>query len=149
MYKEITSTCYLLHKEKFLLLFHKKHQKWLPPGGHLEKGETPAETAHREVAEETGLIIEFISQENIWIEETYAKSIHRPYAILLEQVPAMGKEPAHEHLDFIYIAKPLSGTLIEGKWFSLEEILKLKPHAEIFPDTQKTIQSLAKHQLLV
>lgn len=30
---------------------------WAPPGGHLEPGETPNETAARELAEETGIVI--------------------------------------------------------------------------------------------
>jgi 8-oxo-dGTP diphosphatase len=31
---------------------------WAPPGGHVEPGEGPTETARREVLEETGLLIE-------------------------------------------------------------------------------------------
>jgi 8-oxo-dGTP diphosphatase len=31
---------------------------WAPPGGHIDEGEGPAETARREVLEETGLRIE-------------------------------------------------------------------------------------------
>jgi 8-oxo-dGTP diphosphatase len=31
---------------------------WAPPGGHIDEGETPQETARLEVLEETGLLIE-------------------------------------------------------------------------------------------
>ncbi|NGX59357.1 MAG: 8-oxo-dGTP diphosphatase [Chlamydiae bacterium] len=90
MQRQFTSTCYLILEEKFLLLFHHKHQKWLPPGGHREPNETPPETARREVLEETGLEIEFIHQENIWVEEWNAKSIPRPFSVLLETIAAKG-----------------------------------------------------------
>ena len=38
-----------------LLHQHKKLGRWLPPGGHIDPGETPWEAAVREVREETGL----------------------------------------------------------------------------------------------
>lgn len=149
MLRQFTSTCYLINQEKFLLLFHKKHQKWLPPGGHLEEGETPPEAARREVFEETGLEISFLKQENVWVEDWNAKSIERPYSVLLEHIPETATETAHQHIDFIYVAIPLSGTLIEGKWFSLEEVEALETHKEIFRDTQETIKHLAKCELFV
>ena len=149
MQRQFTSTCYLIDQEKFLLLFHKKHQKWLPPGGHLEENETPPETARREVLEETGLAIEFIREENIWVNEWNAKSIERPFSILLESIPTKGEEPAHEHIDFVYVAKPIGGTLIDGKWFSLEEVEALKTHEDVFFDTQEAIRTLAENKLLV
>ena len=44
-----------------LLLGHRLSKSgrgtWAPPGGHMEFGETPIETAIRETKEETGLII--------------------------------------------------------------------------------------------
>lgn len=146
MFRQFTSTCYIILEEKFLLLFHEKHKKWLPPGGHREGEETPPETAKREVLEETGLEIAFLKQENVWVDDWNAKSIERPFSILLESLPATEKEPAHEHIDFIYVATPIGGELTDGKWLSAEEVEALQ---DIFPDTKKTIQFLAQNELLV
>lgn len=144
MKRELVSTCYIIEQDKFLLLFHKKHQKWLPPGGHLEENETPPEAARREVMEETGLEIAFFRQENLWYNEWNGRSIERPFTCLLEQIPAKGDQPAHEHIDFIFVARPIGGDLIDGKWFTLEEVNALEPHEEVFLDTQLTIQTIAK-----
>jgi len=149
MERQFTSTCYILEQDKFLLIFHQKHQKWLPPGGHLEENETPPQTATREVYEETGLEIEFLLEENIWVDDWNAKSIPRPFSVLLENIAAKGDEPAHQHIDFVYVAKPIGGTLHDGKWFTLEEVEALKTHEEVFADTQKTVRKLHRDKLLV
>lgn len=78
MKKEFTSSVYLIENQMVLLIYHLKLQKWLSPGGHVEANETPAEAAKREVLEETGLEIEFLSQENLSINCWNAKSIDRP-----------------------------------------------------------------------
>jgi 8-oxo-dGTP pyrophosphatase MutT (NUDIX family) len=145
MEKQFTATTYIFSSDQVLLLFHQKMQKWLPPGGHLEANETPPEGARREVLEETGLEIEWISQENLWIDRWNAKSIERPYLCLLENIPAHGNTPEHQHVDFIYVAKPARGTLIQDpmvRWFSLKEVLSLKPDQEIFVETGETISHL-------
>ena len=145
MEKHFTATTYIFSSDKVLLLFHHKMQKWLPPGGHLEANETPTEGAKREVLEETGLEIEWIMQENLWIDRWNAKSIERPYLCLLENIPAHGNAPAHQHIDFIYIGKPIAGTLIQDpliRWFSLNEVLSLRPDQDIFVETQETISHL-------
>ena len=61
MERHFTTTVYLLHKEKVLLLFHPKLKKWLPPGGHIEMDESPPIAARRKVMEET----EPISEDSI------------------------------------------------------------------------------------
>jgi ADP-ribose pyrophosphatase YjhB (NUDIX family) len=38
-----------------LLVAHRNAGLWLPPGGHVEPGEHPADTARRELAEELGV----------------------------------------------------------------------------------------------
>lgn len=142
MKRQFVSTCYVVDGEKFLLHFHKKHGKWLPPGGHLEENETPPEGARREVFEETGLEIAFIKQENLWYDQWNGHSIERPFLCLLEHIPKQGEEAAHQHIDMIFVARPIGGTLTDGKWMSLSEVLALEPHKEIFLDTQLVIERI-------
>ncbi|MBM3207473.1 MAG: NUDIX domain-containing protein [Chlamydiae bacterium] len=152
MEKHFTATTYILQENKTLLIFHKKIKKWLPPGGHIEENETPAECAIREAKEETGIDVEIISQENLWLEFPNAKSIERPYLCLLENIPAHGQTPEHKHIDFIYVSRPLKTTLSatpkdhhEMRWFSIEDLLLLTPDEDIFTETLTTIQHLFSH----
>lgn len=142
MQKHFTISCYIFDGLKTLLLFHPKHKKWLPPGGHLEENETPVEGIKREVLEETGLEIAFFRQENLWIEETNAASFERPYLCLLENVPAHGKDPAHQHIDLIYVAYPVGGILTDGQWLTEKEVALLVPGKDIFADTPQVIRKV-------
>jgi len=141
--RHFTATVYIVRDGKVLLIAHPKIKKWLPAGGHLEPNETPPEGALREALEETGLIVEIIPQENLWLDHWNAKSFERPYLCLLENIPAHGETPEHQHIDLIYLARPVSGKEIEGvRWFSLQEALALKPDEEIFAETQNTIRHI-------
>ncbi len=143
MKREYTATCFIIRKDNlFLLLYHKKHQKWMPPGGHVEKNETPSEAARREVREETGLEIDFLYQENVWIHKPHAQSIERPFLCLLENVPARKDEPAHQHIDFIFVAHPSSETLTEGRWFTFEEVEKLAHDKKMFPEIKEILEKI-------
>jgi ADP-ribose pyrophosphatase YjhB (NUDIX family) len=137
--KHFTATVYVIMDEKVLLLPHPKLKKWLPPGGHVELNETPAECAKRETLEETGLEIAIIPQENIWIEQSNATSIERPYLCLLENIPPYKDQPFHQHIDFVYLARSVKGDLLpEVRWFSWEEVNSLSED-EIYLETKQTI----------
>lgn len=43
--------------KKVFLVHHKKADKWVSPGGHIEKNETPADTLKRELQEELGFVL--------------------------------------------------------------------------------------------
>jgi len=49
---------YIVHEGKVLFIQHKKLNKWLPVGGHIELNEDPDQAIFREVKEECGLEIE-------------------------------------------------------------------------------------------
>jgi 8-oxo-dGTP pyrophosphatase MutT (NUDIX family) len=150
MDKHFTATAYIIDQERVLLLQHPKLKKWLPPGGHVEENETPSECAKREAKEETGLTIELIRQENLWLDFWNAASIERPYLCLLENIPPYGDKPAHQHIDMIYIAKVIGGTPFpEARWFSVEEVEQLVDDEAIFAETKTTIRHLLKNEVLL
>lgn len=153
--RQFTSTVFIFHEDKVLLIFHKKLQKWLPPGGHMNPNELPTECAIREAKEETGLDVELVSQENIWVNNKWnGKSFERPYMCLLEDIPAINGDAAHQHIDFIYLGKPIGGTLIFNeeeteklRWFTLEDVEQLKIDHDTFEECQMVIRQILKPNL--
>ena len=146
MERQFTATAYILFNDRILLHFHAKLRKWLPPGGHLEKDETPPECAIREALEETGLEIEIIREEHLWLNHFNAASFERPFMCLLENIPEHNSHPAHQHIDFIYLARPIGGELSTqaisdtgARWFTHKEVIELKSDSAIFKETQDTI----------
>lgn len=142
MERQFTATVYLFHEGKVLLHLHAKLGKWLPPGGHLEANETPPEAARREAREETGLEIEFIEQKNLKINAYNGVSFERPFLCLLENIPAYKDKPAHQHMDFIYLARPVGSVenLNGFRWFSYEELQGL----DLFPDVAEVLRLLLR-----
>lgn len=149
MLRQFTATVYIFDGERVLLIHHKKLGKWLPPGGHIDANELPPDAAVREAFEETGLHVELIRDENIDIDYPNARSFARPWMCLLEEIPAHGEQGAHQHMDFIYVGRPIGGEVVHNgdethaiRWFTAEDIEGLKPEIEIFQETVDTITAL-------
>lgn len=89
----ITASGFVLYEEKILLIFHKKLQKYIQPGGHLENDATVLHAAQREVLEETG------------VRTTPFKNIITPIHIDIHTIPYHEKknEIEHKHYDFMFL----------------------------------------------
>jgi len=116
----VTTYIYNPKSEKFLFILHKKLNKWVAPGGHIEDNENPETAALREAKEETGLDVKLIG--NRYPEKS---DLMCPYGIQLNII-----SDEHEHFDLIYLAFPIINTITtlnkkesyDIKWFTLDEI---------------------------
>ena len=94
----VTASGIILHEGKILLIFHNKLQKYIQPGGHVEKDDASLwEAAEREVGEETGMKLTLHSWHN--------KHNFIPIDIDSHLIPENSKkeEPEHFHHDFAFI----------------------------------------------
>jgi ADP-ribose pyrophosphatase YjhB (NUDIX family) len=98
--RDFTVATFVVRGNRVLLLWHRKLQMWLPPGGHVEPNELPDDAAIREVAEEAGVEVELVGERGLPIARP--RQLVRPAGIQLEAI-----RPGHEHIDLIYFARPL------------------------------------------
>ena len=86
----ITCTALVLHPvgDRFLLMYHHRHLRWLLPGGHVEESDvTLADAAKREAIEETSVKI------------ASAQSLA---GIDVHAIPPHKKAPFHLHHDLVF-----------------------------------------------
>ncbi len=82
-----------------LLVHHRRLDRWLQPGGHIDPGDdSPIAAAAREVAEETGVTVEPILPDLIDLD--------------VHPIPPRAPEPAHEHFDLRFAFRALDEALV-------------------------------------
>lgn len=109
--KHATAGAFLFHHDAELgwrtgLIRHPVFDKWMQPGGHVEPDENPAETALREVAEETGL-----TKVSLWQPHAPAPTgtsdpiVPLPYWIMEHRLDGDNQlAQPHVHIDYKYVA---------------------------------------------
>ncbi|MFF2020916.1 NUDIX domain-containing protein [Streptomyces sp. NPDC058171] len=138
---------YLVEGGRVLLVHHNRFDKWVPPGGHIEPGESFAGTAVREFTEKTGLPVQAMSsQPEIHPADANATPEPVPFYVDVERegfvTPAL--------VQFFYVRRR-PGTrerAVEAQreevhgaaWFGLDDLATLK--------TFDQVRSLARFALL-
>jgi 8-oxo-dGTP pyrophosphatase MutT (NUDIX family) len=117
-----------------LLIHHKKLNRWLQPGGHVEADDADAlSAARREVLEETGL-----DGLTALGDGLFDCDIH--------VIPAMKGDPAHEHHDLRFLFRAPTRDFVAGdefhgaRWVRLEDVNAVESDASVMRAVQKLIR---------
>ena len=114
----ITGSAWVLSPDRTqcLLLHHRKLDKWLQPGGHVEGDDRDLiASARREVLEEVGLHDLDLVHDGILDLDVHS-------------IPARTREPRHEHFDVRFLFAAPTRTLVandevaDARWVQLDEI---------------------------
>jgi ADP-ribose pyrophosphatase YjhB (NUDIX family) len=141
--REFTVAVFVVCGGKVLLHRHRKLRRWLPPGGHVESGETPDDAAIRETREETGLEVELLdatagdSRVPAAPPDERPRRLTQPLGIQLEDIA-----PGHQHIDLVYAARVRLGAATSPRaapdavethpaWFGPDEWPKLAVTDEV------------------
>lgn len=125
---DFTVAIFVVHDGKVLLIHHRKLNKWLPLGGHVELDEDPEQAALREAKEESGLDVELLG-ERPPTTEPGTRALIAPRFLDIHRIT-----DTHEHIGMIYWARPKGGTMTlaieehhDIRWCSREELNQLQP----------------------
>jgi ADP-ribose pyrophosphatase YjhB (NUDIX family) len=122
-------------QDRVLLVHHNQIGLWLYPGGHIEPNEDPAQAAHREVLEETGISTEVISG-GMFVHP--AVTTHATPYTIIEMNVTDTKVGQHRHVDFVYVLRAVAGSptpqaveVTGAQWVPVTEVASLSTPAEL------------------
>jgi 8-oxo-dGTP pyrophosphatase MutT (NUDIX family) len=131
-----TASCYIIDGEGRLLLHHHRRlDRWLQMGGHVEPGESAQLAALREGTEESGLSDLALAADGI-------------FDLDIHGIPAAKGEPDHDHFDVRFVARTSSPDAItidraesnELAWVTLERAAALMPG----PESQRVLRKIER-----
>ena len=125
---DFTVAIFVVHQDKVLLIHHRKLNKWLPLGGHIELDEDPEIAALREAREESGFDVELVGDRPPTTEPG-TRALIAPRFLDIHRI-----SDTHEHIGMIYWARPKGGDLAlaveehhDIRWCSVAELDALVP----------------------
>lgn len=112
-----------------LLVFHKRLDRWLQPGGHVEPedGDTAA-TAAREVREETGVPVR-VDELPVLV------------GVDVHDIPGSAREPPHVHHDLVwrFIARGPGVSSEQVKWCPVGDLKRYRADAPLERALQRAL----------
>lgn len=125
---DFTVAIFVVHDRKILVIHHRKLNKWLPLGGHIELDEDPEQAALREAKEESGLDVELLG-ERPPTTGPGTRALIAPRFLDIHRI-----SDTHEHIGMIYWARPKKGEITlageehhDIRWCSKSDLDKLEP----------------------
>jgi 8-oxo-dGTP pyrophosphatase MutT (NUDIX family) len=125
---DFTVAIFVVQKDRILLIHHRKLDRWLPLGGHIELDEDPEIAALREAKEESGLDVELLG-ERPPTTEAGTRALIAPRFLDIHRIT-----DTHEHIGMIYWARPRNGSLTlsetehhDIRWCSAGDLDTLHP----------------------
>ncbi|MEI9962579.1 MAG: NUDIX domain-containing protein [Limisphaerales bacterium] len=118
--------------KRFCSSNHRKLNKWLPLGGHIELDEDPEQAALREAKEESGLDVELLG-ERPPTTSLGTRALIAPRFLDIHRI-----NDTHEHIGLIYWARPKGGSDApvaalsvaehhDIRWCSADDLETLRP----------------------
>lgn len=127
---------YLVQDDKVLLVHHNKLDKWVPPGGHLEEDELPADAAVREFKEETGIAVEVIpAYPSAFAGDSNSTPIPLPFHMDVEiegfDIPQIGHFFYVKAVDGVEAMQHQESELFAIDWFSKDDLQSLQTFDQV------------------
>jgi 8-oxo-dGTP pyrophosphatase MutT (NUDIX family) len=125
---DFTVAIFVVHNARVLVIHHRKLDKWLPLGGHIELDEDPEQAALREAREESGFEVELLGDRPPTTSPG-TRALIAPRFLDIHRISA-----THEHIGMIYWARPKTGALTlaaaehhDIRWCTVQELETLQP----------------------
>ncbi|SDK85461.1 ADP-ribose pyrophosphatase YjhB, NUDIX family [Natronorubrum texcoconense] len=120
--RHFTATVYIVSDGATALHEHERLGMTIPPGGHVDRDELPAEAGLREVREETGLEATLLDEADS-IEAPAGRPLPPARHQMLYDINVHDGQVGHQHIDLIYYAtvssrdiSPADGEVAADSW---------------------------------
>lgn len=120
--------CVIIENNKILLIKHQKGH-WGFPKGHMEKDETPMQTAIREVKEETNIDVEILSKKEYTEIYTTQEGVNRKVVFFIAKKIGGKLKPQESEVEIV-------------KWFNFEEAMQTLTYEEAKQTLKEVIKDL-------